>query len=263
VFSDIGPDVRWVGNENGIAGKTNWGYLDTVGFKRGAGGPSQSSLNTGNENGKNWIPAECDVSIRPGWFYHKEEDDKVKTGEQLFDLYLKSVGRGSNLLLNVPPDRRGLINEKDSAALMDFKRLRDESFKDNLAKNAKAFWQFSIDNLKNKELIIRSFQNKTEEGYSINVQQFTVEFPQLTKINCIGLYEYLHQGQSIRNFKIELYNGNKMEGTVDGTTIGRKRLLTFPAVAITHFKVYLDDKNGGDNVRAVTAYLIDEKLIEK
>ncbi len=66
-------------------------------------------LNQGNINGKNWIPAECDVSIRPGWFYHKEEDDKVKTPEQLFELYLKSVGRGANLLLNIPPDRRGLI----------------------------------------------------------------------------------------------------------------------------------------------------------
>jgi alpha-L-fucosidase len=123
VFSDIGPDVRWVGNENGIAGKTNWNYIDTTGFTRGAGGPSQKVLNTGSESGKQWVPAECDVSIRPGWFYHAEEDSKVKTGEQLFDLYLKSVGRGSNLLLNVPPDRRGLINEKDSAALMDFKKI--------------------------------------------------------------------------------------------------------------------------------------------
>ena len=86
------------------------------------------TLNHGNVNGKVWIPAECDVSIRPGWFYHAEEDEKVKTPEQLFELYLKSVGRGANLLLNVPPDREGLINAHDSVALVGFKKLRDESF---------------------------------------------------------------------------------------------------------------------------------------
>ena len=86
VFSDIGPDIRWVGNEDGFAGKTNWNYLDTVGFSRGAKAPAQSVLNEGNENGKAWIPAECDVSIRPGWFYHRKEDSLVKTPQQLFQL---------------------------------------------------------------------------------------------------------------------------------------------------------------------------------
>ncbi|HKP31605.1 MAG TPA: alpha-L-fucosidase, partial [Chitinophagaceae bacterium] len=111
VFSDIGPDIRWVGNEKGIAAETNWNLLDTAGFARGIGAPPNDTLQQGNVFGKNWIPAECDVSIRPGWFYHKEEDNKVKSPEELFDLYLKSVGRGANLLLNIPPDRRGLINE--------------------------------------------------------------------------------------------------------------------------------------------------------
>src|SRR6187402_1655191 len=233
VFSDVGPHIRWVGNENGIAGKTNWNYLDTAGYSAGAGAPSTDTLNTGNAFGKIWIPAECDVSIRPGWFWHANEDSKVKTGEQLFDLYLKSVGRGSNLLLNVPPDRRGLINENDSAALMAFKKLRDESFKDNLAKTAKAYWEFSIDNLPNKELIIREFKSNSGEVYSTNVLQFTVEFDAVKKINCIGLYEYLHNGQTIRNFRIELFNGNKNVGAVNGTTVGRKRLLTFPATEVS------------------------------
>ncbi len=89
VFSDIGPDIRWVGNEKGIAGKTNWNLLDTAGFTRGEGSPHVDTLNKGNEIGGNWIPAECDVSIRPGWFYHAEEDDKVKSPKQLFDLYFK------------------------------------------------------------------------------------------------------------------------------------------------------------------------------
>mgnify|MGYP001220215861 FL=1 len=128
IFSDVGPDIRWCGNENGIAGETNWNYLDTEGFEAGAKAPKQDILNTGNKDGKYWIPAECDVSIRPGWFYHKEEDSKVKTPEQLFQLYLKSVGRGANLLLNVPPDRRGLIHEKDSAAFAGFWEIRGKAF---------------------------------------------------------------------------------------------------------------------------------------
>jgi alpha-L-fucosidase len=95
------------------------------------------------------------------------------------------------------------------------------------------------------------------------VLQFTVEFEAIKKINCIGLYEYLHNGQTIRNFRIELFNGNKNVGILSGTTVGRKRLLTFPAAEVSSFKVYMDDKNGGDNIRAVTAYLLDEKLVEK
>ena len=130
VFSDIGPDIRWVGNENGIAGTTNWNLLDTAGFSRGLGAPPNDTLNRGNVNGRNWIPAECDVSIRPGWFYHAKEDSLVKSPEKLFDIYLKSVGRGANLILNVPPDTRGLISSYDSAALMGFAKLRKESFQD-------------------------------------------------------------------------------------------------------------------------------------
>lgn len=262
VFSDIGPDIRWVGNENGIAGKTNWNYLDTAGFKRGEGGPPQDTLNSGNRNGKNWIPAECDVSIRPGWFYHKQEDDKVKSGAQIFDLYLKSVGRGSNLLLNVPPDSRGLIHEKDSAALMTFKKLRDESFAENLLLNAKTFWEISEEAIEKDSVIFRTFDKKGY-AYGINLQSFTVQLPQATKMNCIVLREAIHLGQSVQNFRIVLFNSDQQVGEITGTTIGRKRVLTFPSATVTSFKVYLEDRNGNDNVSGVAAYLIDEGLVEK
>jgi alpha-L-fucosidase len=251
-----------VGNERGIAGKTNWNYLDTVGFKRGLGGPPEDTLNQGNAFGRNWIPAEADVSIRPGWFYHEKEDDKVKSGETLFDVYLKSVGRGANFLLNVPPDRRGLIHENDSAALMQFKKLKDESFENNLLKNAKTFWEINPE-----ALLADSLQylllDKNSITYSINSRGFSVEFPHPTKINCIVLREAIHLGQTVENFKIVLLNGNEKLGEIPGTTIGRKRILTFPAKTITSFKVYLTDRNGNDNVSGIAAYLIQEKLIEK
>jgi alpha-L-fucosidase len=256
VFSDIGPDIRWVGNENGIAGKTNWNYLDTTGFKRGLGAPPTDTLNQGNVCGINWIPAECDVSIRPGWFWHSYEDDKVKKDEQLFDLYLKSVGRGANLLLNVPPDRNGMITGADSAALMGFKNLRDESFRDNLLKQAITYYEFSP-----RDISFRSMESNG--AFTANLQNFTVELPMASKLNCIILREAIHLGQSVRKFRIELYDKTIRVKEILGTTVGRKRILTFPAATITTFRVYLEDTRGSDNISGVSAYLIDEKLVEK
>jgi len=262
VFSDVGPHIRWVGNEKGIAGKTNWNYLDTAGYTAGAGAPSTDTLNTGNAFGKAWIPAECDVSIRPGWFWHANEDSKVKSGEQLFELYLKSVGRGSNLLLNVPPDRRGLINENDSVALMAFKKLRDQNFNNNLLQDAKAYWEINEDAFL-KDSISYHALDKKGYVYGINLQGFTIQLAKATAVNCIVLREAIHLGQSIERFKIALFNNDQKMGEITGTTIGRRRILTFPVKTITSFKVYMIDRKGNDNVNRVAAYLIDENLLEK
>ena len=202
------------------------------------------------------------MSIRPGWFYHSTEDDRVKQGPELFDLYLRSVGRGANLLLNVPPDRRGLIHEKDSAALMDFKNLREKNFSNNLLKQANTYWEFGQKDFFADTLTFRSFDG-APEAYGINVQHFIVQFQQPTKINTIVLREAIHLGQSVRQFRIVLYNNTKLLKELTGTTVGRKRILTFPSETITSFKVYLDDVNGNDNISGVAAYLIDEKLINR
>jgi alpha-L-fucosidase len=256
VFSDIGPDIRWVGNEKGIAGDPNWNFLDAAGFKRGEGAPSTDTLNHGNYYGKKWMPAECDVSIRPGWFWHANEDAKVKTPQQLFAIYIKSVGRGANLLLNVPPDSRGLINDKDATALLGFKKLRDESFDDNLMMTANMYYQFNQQNI--------TFSNIDSSGaFGANLQNFIVEFPEKTKINCIVLKEAIQFGQTVRKFTIVFYKDNKTIGEIKGTSVGRKRILTFPTKNITSFRVYLEDAKGNDNISNVAAYLIDEKLLEK
>ena len=261
IFSDIGPDIRWVGNENGIAGDPNWNFLDTTGFKRGIGAPPTDTLNHGNYYGSRWIPAECDVSIRPGWFYHAAEEDKVKSPQQLFELYLKSVGRGANLLLNVPPDQRGMIAEKDSASLIEFKKLKDENFGDNILKQANTYYEFSEKDLTGKSLSVRS-PGANSFGYAINLQNFVVQLQQPSKINCIVLREAIHLGQSIRKFNIVLYNGDKIVSQIPGSSVGRKRILTFPAITATSFKVYLQDATGNDNISGIAAYLIDKKLVE-
>ena len=105
MFSDEGPDVRWIGNERGIAGETCWSTIDRSKVKIGKS--DTNYLNAGDPDGHDWVPGECDVSIRPGWFYHASEDSKVKTLQQLIDIYYNSVGRNCVLLLNIPPDRRG------------------------------------------------------------------------------------------------------------------------------------------------------------
>jgi len=232
IFSDVGPDIRWCGNEKGIAGVTNWNLLDTVGFTPGAGAPPVDTLNRGNENGRNWIPAECDVSIRPGWFYHKEEDEKVKSPEELFQLYLKSVGRGANLLLNVPPDRRGIINEKDSAALVGFKRLRDESF--------------------NKVFV---------ECNSVSV---VVNFETPMRTNCIVLKEALNRGQKVSRFRVRLVESNNDSEDLKGTTIGSKKIITFSTRVLKHLYLFIDNYKGGLVPEvSVSECLIPENLIEK
>ena len=239
VFSDIGPDIRWVGNENGFAGKTNWNYLDTAGFKRGAGAPPTDTLNQGNENGAYWIPAECDVSIRPGWFYHKEEDEKVKTPDQLFDLYLKSVGRGSTLLLNVPPDRRGLINENDSIALIGFKKLRDQNF--------------------SKPLGSKTFTTSSHVDNSM----YQLKLGKAASVNCIVLKEPIQAGQKIKSFTVLFKKGNEMVKEISGTTIGRKRILSFPSVEADAIVVTIVESKPKPAISDIKAYSIDESLIEK
>ena len=128
MFSDVGPDCRWVGNERGYAGETNWSTLSPEGFTPGAGSPPIDTLNSGNVHGTRWIPAEADVSIRPGWFWKESETQKLKSVDELMDIYFGSVGRNAVLLLNVPPDTRGRIPEADSIRLMEFRARRDSIF---------------------------------------------------------------------------------------------------------------------------------------
>lgn len=265
VFSDIGPDVRWCGNEDGIAGTTNWNTLDTAGFTRGAGAPKQEVLNAGNENGKNWIPAECDVSIRPGWFYHKAEDSKVKTPEQLFDLYLKSVGRGANLLLNVPPDGRGLITQYDSVSLIGFNKLLSRNF------NANPFHYAGTYHLIHGKLIsapaVNDANYNTFETISEAVQEsigVELTLKQNRQVNCVVLREDISKGQHCSKFKLLLFNSNdELVKEIYGTTIGRKRIISFPAVSVNTIELTIEEQKGATAISEIEAYLIDEKLTEK
>jgi alpha-L-fucosidase len=230
IFSDIGPHIRWVGNENGLINETNWNLLDTAGFKRGEGAPANDTLNRGNFNGKNWIGAEADVSIRKGWFYHEEEDSTVKSGKTLFNLYLNSVGHGGNLLLNVPPNRKGLIAPQDSAALMDFRKIREAAFKTNLFKNA----------------VIKNNKNEIEICLTTPVT-----------INSIQLQEQIKFGQRVIRFEIYARdNEADMKKIAGSTTIGRKKIIQFPTTTAKCFKVKIIETKASPIMGAVAGYFI-------
>jgi alpha-L-fucosidase len=262
VFSDIGPDMRWVGNENGIAGTTNWNLLDTAGFSRGQGAPPNDTLNQGNVNGKNWIPAECDVSIRPGWFYHVKEDSLVKSPEKLFDIYLKSVGRGANLILNVPPDPRGLISPYDSAALMGFAKLRQESFgKDLMKRNSQTSL---IENGEIDRVISDSGKiiYKPRPPYEKDVLRISFGDEQI--VNCIRLNEKVSDGQKIKSFTISLFDKNDSLLSKNAyTTIGHQRILSFPTKKIKYIEFQIEDAKQNPIVTGIQIYRIPEKLVEQ
>jgi len=228
IFSDIGPHIRWVGNENGIINETNWNLLDTAGFKPGEGAPANDTLNSGNYNGKNWIGAEADVSIRKGWFYHKEEDNTVKSGKILYDLYLKSVGRGGNLLLNVPPNRKGLIDPLDSVSLMQFKQIRDHAFANDVFKTAK---------------ILRT-KNSIEAHLTQEVE-----------LNTIVLKEDISKGQRIVKFEVSGGNNLKQFNKItQGTTVGHKRILTFPNQKLKYIRIHVTESKAIPILSSVAGY---------
>ncbi len=242
-FSDAGPDIRWVGNERGVAGQTNWNSITKDTLYAGKSG-IENLLNTGSEFGKSWIPAEVDVSIRPGWFYHAEEDSKVKSPEKLFEIYLTSVGRGSNLLLNIPPDRRGLIHENDVAALKAWKKMLDDSFSRNLARAGKASAgtvrsgskRFRASNLNdgNTSTYWAAPDGKTSA-------ELVVSWSGKQTICFVSLQEYIRLGQRVKSFTLEVRQGNGWKEVARETTIGYKRILKLDPVETDAIRIKILD----------------------
>lgn len=253
IFSDVGPDARWVGNENGIAGKTNWSKLNVKGFEPGLKAPSQEVLNTGEANGAQWVPAECDVSIRPGWFYSPSTNDQVKSIADLTKIYYASVGRNANLLLNVPPDRRGLVAPEDSIRLMEFRKKIDENFADNLAVRARVMT--SGDELKAGHALVDG-SKKTWWSADKDTQKasITLELPTKASFNTVVLQEYIPSGQHISAFNIEVWDENSFREVASGSTIGNKRILEFPRQLSDKIRVNILDSQAAPVLAEIQLY---------
>jgi len=199
IFSDAGPDIRWVGNEKGIAGDPCWATFDPEGTHGGPGMPGDTKSDeaaTGHRHGSRWMPAECDVSIRPGWFWHERENSLVKAPDELLDLYFKSVGRGAHLLLNVPPDRRGLLHENDLASLTAFGQRMRGMFRENAGAQAAT----------------------TNDG-------MILELKQTTPIQLIRLRERISLGQRVDAFALDHWQDNGWQTFFEGSSMGPCRLV--------------------------------------
>ena len=245
-FSDAGPHIRWVGNERGVAGETNWNTITPDTLYAGKAG-IEKLLNTGAENGTAWIPAEVDVSIRKGWFYHAEEDSLVKSPERLFQIYLTSVGRGSNLLLNVPPDRRGLFHPNDVAALKGFKNILDETFKKDLTKGAAV--TVSSYRGKDKAYAGGNLTDGKETTYwatddKVKAGTIEIKWKQSVLVKYILLQEHIALGQRVKSFNVEAWQDGSWKEVAAATTIGYKRILQLDQVTTDKIRINIRDAKG-------------------
>ena len=233
IFSDAGPDVRWVGNESGWAGKTNWCLLNRNEFYPGSSNYKQ--LTTGQENGTSWVPAEVDVSIRPGWFYHPSEDHKVKSLKQLLDIYYHSIGRNANFLLNVPPDRRGLLHEEDVRQLKRLAAQIKKDFADDLTRHEGVTVTAGNVRGKSKEYNPLNTIDGEKDTYwatddSVKTSDLIIDFGNPVTLNRFLVQEYIPLGQRVRSFTVEYQEGDEWKNIANETTIGYKRILRFPSV---------------------------------
>ncbi len=262
MFSDVGPDIRWVGNEQGWAGETCWSMLKAEGHGIGNDNPpSTKSLNEGDIDGESWIPAECDVSIRPGWFYHAHEDDKVKSPAKLFDLWERSVGHNANFHLNFPIDRRGLIHENDVAAVLGLRALVDATYGEgtDLARGRPT----ASDNIRgfvprgaNEKVAPEPFgSDKAVDGdpktyWATNdattSASIEVELDPTKPFDRVVLAEPTWLGQRVKKFRVSVpaqpsNNHRDWVTLAEGTTIGHKRIVRVPETKAKYIRIEILD----------------------
>lgn len=255
-FSDAGPGVRWVGNERGMAGETNWNTITPDTLYAGKGG-IERLLNTGSEQGTHWIPAETDVSIRPGWFYHEKEDSLVKTPEKLFEIYLSSVGRGSTLLLNVPPDKRGRIHENDIRSLKAWKALRDSIFNTDLAQEASASsdsYRGESDSYEASNVIDGDKETYWATDDDVTTGNIEIGLAGERTVSYIVLQEYIRLGQRVKEFTVEAWKNGSWQPIASGTTIGYKRILKTNAVQTNRIRISIKASKACPLISSVEIY---------
>ena len=253
IFSDAGPDIRWVGNEQGYAGRTCWSLLRRDEFWPGC--PNSHESIQGHEDGTHWLPAEVDVSIRPGWYYHGSQDNQVKTLPQLLDIYYHSVGRNASMLLNVPADKRGRIADTDVERLYAFKSALDADFRTNLAKGATVSADCERGSKFDASKVLDE-DNATYWGAPDSTTQgtLTFRFPQAVTINRILLQEPIALGQRVQEFHVEALVGGQWQEVAKETTIGYKRILRVKEVTTEELKIRIDKAKAAPLISTVAFY---------
>lgn len=254
LFSDAGPDVRWVGNEHGFAYPTTWSNLmrDSV----YAGMPEYSDKwATGQENGTHWVPAEADVSIRPGWYYHAYEDHKVKTLPELLEIYYQSIGQNSSLLINFPVDTRGLIPDSDVEVIHELAAKVKEDFELNLATGAKVSASSSRGAGYAANLLLdgnySSYWAAAAGQTSATVE---IDFGKEVAFNRVKIQEYVNLGQRVSAFTIEKEVEGKWLPLAQGTTIGYTRILRIPDTQAQKIRINFLEAKGEPLIAELGVY---------
>lgn len=243
IFTDVGPGCRWIGNESGIAGETCWSTLNIKGFGPGRQAPPKKSLNGGDMNGEAWVTGEADVSIRPGWFWRESENDDVKSIDHLLYIWYNSVGHNSLLLLNVPPDTRGLINESDQARLKEFRQALDEIFSTDYADGA----AIEASHVRGRGYEAANLLDDDYDSYwtaEDNVRQatLTLSFNEPRTFNRVQLQEYIPLGQRVCGFNIEALDADgNWKRIGESTTIGYKKIVLTDMVTTTGLRINITD----------------------
>ena len=253
IFGGTVPTLRWIGNEEGKAGTTLWSSY-SIDFNDLN---NTKLLSQGMPQGEAWLPAEVDVSIRPGWFYHDNEEPK--TLEKLLDIYYNSVGHNANLLLNFPVDKSGRISSKDSIRAMEWHQTIQDVFSDNLLKDCKVRASNTRSSRFSAKHVLCDDYSRywaTEDG--ISRAELVFDFPQRTTLNTIVLQEYIPLGQNVKGFSISYYCNGKwlpVEAYEDLTTIGYKRIVRFETVSAEKIRVRFKVAKGTLCISQVGAYM--------
>jgi len=273
VIAIMGPDVRWVGTESGYGRQTEWSVVPVKNMDQGqiADASQKNVLIKPEINAMEddlgsrekildatalaWYPSEVDVSIRPGWFYHASQDEQVKSPEKLFDIYFSSVGRNSVLLLNIPPDRRGLIHENDISSLRGFRNLLDHTFSDNLASNASILPDVNTNVKRSSDL----YDNLIETSWASKASQDTsileLKLDGEKTFDVLMLQENIRAGQRIEKFAFDILKNGTWETVARGTTVGYKRLLRLPRTTAERVRIVIESARMNPTIGEVGLFL--------
>ncbi len=243
-----GPDVRWVGNENGLARPSEWSVLPLKTGDRTERDLGHRKYLVGAER-LMWYPAECDVSIRPGWFYHASQDDKVKSLDRLLEICYRSVGRNSVLLLNVPPDRRGRFHENDVARLRQLRAVLDETFKTNLAARAKVTAENTRPGFDPASVTDGDGRTYWTTPQGATTASLLIDLGRPVSFDRAMVQEMITAGQRVEQFSLEAQIDGGWKEIARATTIGYKRLLRFPVVIASTVRLTILDSRDCPTIR--------------
>jgi alpha-L-fucosidase len=253
MFSDSGPDVRWIGNEAGEAGLTCWSTIDPERVPRpGFDAPwVQSALTQGDPQGTVWRPGEADVSIRPGWFWHPDQDQKVRSADNLMRLYFRSVGRNSKLLLNVPPTRDGLFHERDVRALEAFDARRRELFAHDVLGGGRV----RASGGSAPGAVLDTNDSTHWRGPSGATSGWLeVDLPVPATFDTLRLEEAIELGQHIANHRVDVWRDGGWHTVAWGTTIGNARLHDCAPTTASRIRVVLELAHDAPALRRIAAF---------